>query len=147
VTACGLETGQIYIWSITTPQKWSALAPDFAEVEENVEYEEQEDEFDIRPLEEIQRRRLDLEDEEVDVLTMEPRKGDFEDGAFRMPVLLNIEGSDSEDEVVAVGPGTMRRKSPGEGKEWKNGAEPMESGDDRSGKRATNGAKPKPRKR
>ena len=132
VAACGLETGRIYLWSIITPQRWSALAPDFAEVEENVEYIEREDEFDIHPIEEIHKRRLDLEDESVDVLTIEPTKGEFDDEAFRMPVLLEIDDSESEEEIVAIGPGTMRRKSPGEGREWMNGAESGDSGDDRT---------------
>lgn len=140
VAACGLETGRIYLWSIITPQRWSALAPDFAEVEENVEYIEQEDEFDIHPIEEIHQRRLDLEDEAVDVLTIEPAKSEFEAEAFRMPVLLDIGDSESEDEIVAVGPGTMRRKSPGEGREWRNEAESGESGNEGGvAKRSTNG--------
>ncbi|ODV98090.1 hypothetical protein PACTADRAFT_47911 [Pachysolen tannophilus NRRL Y-2460] len=42
----GLDSGTIYIWSIIIPQKWSALAPDFVEIEENIEYDEKEDEFD-----------------------------------------------------------------------------------------------------
>ncbi|KAL1900162.1 chromatin binding protein [Sporothrix stenoceras] len=71
LAACGLETGRINIWSVTSPQKWSALAPDFAEVEENEIYVEREDEFDVHPQEEINKRRLDLEDEEVDVLYAE----------------------------------------------------------------------------
>lgn len=138
VAACGLETGRIYLWSIITPQKWSALAPDFAEVEENVEYVEREDEFDIHPLEEIHKRRLDLEDEQVDVLTIEPTKDDFEEGTFRMPVSLDINDSESEEEIVAVGPGTMRRKSPGEGREWmNNGTDVPNSSDER--KQTTNG--------
>lgn len=119
------------MWSIITPQRWSALAPDFAEVEENVEYIEREDEFDIHPIEEIHKRRLDLEDEAVDVLTMDPIKSEVEEDCFSMPVLLDIGDSESEDEIVAVGPGTMRRKSPGEGREWMNGAESEESGEDR----------------
>jgi COMPASS component SWD1 len=143
VAACGLETGQIYVWSIITPQRWSALAPDFAEVEENVEYIEREDEFDIHPIEEIHKRRLDLEDEDVDVLTVEPGKGELkheEDGdVFKMPVLLDVEDSESEEEIIAVGPGTMRRRSPGESRAPPGNAEHA-SGDDRSGKRpATNG--------
>ena len=101
------------MWSIITPQRWSALAPDFAEVEENVEYREREEEFDIHPIEEIHKRRLDLEDEQVDTLTIEPTKGDFEEDRFRMPVFLDIDDSESEEDIVAVGPGTMRRKSPG----------------------------------
>ena len=127
------------MWSIISPQRWSALAPDFAEVEENVEYIEREDEFDIHPIEEIHKRRLDLEDEAVDVLTVDPGKRDIEDESFSMPVLLDIGNSESEDEMVEVGPGTMRRKSPGEGKDWVN---TTASGDERSGAKptATNGA-------
>ncbi|KAI4129241.1 MAG: hypothetical protein LQ347_003861 [Umbilicaria vellea] len=142
VAACGLETGRVYLWSIITPQRWSALAPDFAEVEENVEYIEREDEFDIHPIEEIHKRRLDLEDEDVDVLTIEPVKGEAEEETFRMPVFLDIDDSESEEDIVAVGPGTMRRRSPGEGREWMNGAESGGSGDERGPTKrpATNGS-------
>lgn len=122
VAAYGLESGCIYFWSINAPQRWSALAPDFAEVEENVEYVEREDEFDIHPIEEIHKRRLDLENETVDVLTVDPTKSDVEEEVFSMPVLLDTMDSDSEEEVIAVGPGTMRRKSPGEGWSYTNGA-------------------------
>lgn len=115
LAACGLETGRIYIWSVVSPQKWSALAPDFAEVEENVEYIEKEDEFDIYAQEEIHRRRLDAEDEDVDVLTLDPTKFDDDMDSFRMPILFNLGESDSEDEFIAVSTGTMRRRSPGEG--------------------------------
>ncbi|KAK3943727.1 SWD1-like protein [Diplogelasinospora grovesii] len=111
LAACGLETGRINIWSVTSPQKWSALAPDFVEVEENVEYIEKEDEFDIHPHEEIQKRRLDQEDEDVDVLGV--ANGDDADG-FRMPILYNLGESDSEEEFVNVSLGTLRRKSPGD---------------------------------
>lgn len=123
VAATGVESGKIYIWSINTPQRWSALAPDFAEVEENVEYIEQEDEFDIHPIEELKRKRLDQEDEEVDVLTVDDEqmareglslakgRGTNEQGDFRMPVLLDMGESDSEDEMIAIGTGQFRRKS------------------------------------
>lgn len=115
LAACGLETGRIYIWSVTSPQKWSALAPDFVEVEENVEYIEKEDEFDIYAQEEIHQRRLDAEDEDVDVLTMDPPKLVEEDQEqFRIPILFNLGESDSEEEFVTVSTGTMRRRSPGE---------------------------------
>ena len=125
VVACGLESGCVYTWSIVTPQKWSALAPDFGEVEENVEYIEREDEFDVHPAEEIHQRRLDQEDEIPDVLTVEqPMRSvvdDEQDGgagedAFRMPVLLDISDSESGEDIVAVGPGTMRKRSPGAGR-------------------------------
>jgi COMPASS component SWD1 len=114
VAATGVESGRIYLWSINTPQRWSALAPDFVEVEENVEYIEREDEFDIHPVEELQKRRLDQEDEEVDVLTVDDEQLEREGGKggeFRMPVLLDTGESDSEDEMIAIGTGQFRRKS------------------------------------
>ncbi|OAA54458.1 WD domain-containing protein [Cordyceps fumosorosea ARSEF 2679] len=116
LAACGLETGRIYIWSVISPQKWSALAPDFAEVEENVEYIEKEDEFDLYAQEEIHRRRLDAEDEEVDVMTKHQLKieDETEGEEFRMPILFTLGESDSEDEFIAVSTGTMRRRSPGD---------------------------------
>lgn len=118
IAASGMDTGRVYLWSIVTPQKWSALAPDFAEVEENVEYVEREDEFDIHPIEEIHKRIQHQEDEDIDVLTVEPVRKGFDQGDFRMPVLLDIEDSDSDDDMVAVGAGQFRRRSPGQGKEW-----------------------------
>jgi COMPASS component SWD1 len=116
VAAVGVDAGRVYLWSILTPQRWSALAPDFVEVEENVEYIEHEDEFDIQPIEEIHKRRLDREDEDVDVLTIEPVKGAdlYEPAEFKMPVLLDIENSDSEDDIIAVGTGQFRRKNVGQ---------------------------------
>jgi COMPASS component SWD1 len=126
VAATGVESGRIYVWGINMPQRWSALAPDFVEVEENVEYIEGEDEFDIRPAEELQQRRLDQEDEDVDVLTVDEEQIEREGGLarglgakekgtkeaeFRMPVLLDMGESDSEDEIVAIGTGQFRRKS------------------------------------
>ena len=130
VTAVGVDSGRVYLWSILTPQRWSALAPDFVEVEENVEYVEREDEFDIQPIEEIHKRRLDQEDEDVDVLTIEPVKGAewAEPGDFRMPVLLDIDNNDSEDEVIAIGAGQFRRKTAGQ--DWEDG-DGVASGDDK----------------
>ncbi|KAK3078769.1 hypothetical protein LTS18_006658 [Coniosporium uncinatum] len=60
-----------------------------------------------------------------------------------MPVLLDVDGSDSEDEVVAIGTGQFRRKSPGTGKEWMN-EEINGSGDD---KKLANGTRQNGNKR
>lgn len=46
IASNGFESGDIYIWSLVIPPKWSALAPDFEEIEENIDYREKEDEFD-----------------------------------------------------------------------------------------------------
>jgi hypothetical protein len=37
----------VNIWQTTVDESWSAFAPGFEELEENREYEEREDEFDI----------------------------------------------------------------------------------------------------
>ncbi|KAF2235520.1 WD40 repeat-like protein [Viridothelium virens] len=147
IVACGASEGEIYLWSIQTPQRWSALAPDFAEVEENVEYVEPEDEFDIHPIEELHKRRLDREDEPVDVLTIDRKFVGMNDSQFRMPVLLDVGGSDSEDDIVAIGAGQFRRRTPGQGKDWA-GDESAGSGEDQASRRAvTNGTKSQVTKR
>jgi COMPASS component SWD1 len=119
-TTC-IETGSIQIWGIEPQQKWSALAPDFAEVEENVEYVEREDEFDEFPAEEHRKRRLDREDEVVDIMTIEKTKGEEEE-SFVLPMLYDIENSDDE-ELIPMGAGTLRKKEVNEGKEWEDGSE------------------------
>ena len=39
--------GNILIWHCPSPERWGAFAGGFEEVDENVEYDEREDEFDI----------------------------------------------------------------------------------------------------
>lgn len=71
IASNGLETGNVYVWSLVIPPKWSALAPDFEEVEENIEYREKEDEFDeVDQLE--QQQELDQAEEvKIDLETRE----------------------------------------------------------------------------
>ncbi|KIJ56751.1 hypothetical protein M422DRAFT_72901 [Sphaerobolus stellatus SS14] len=59
--------GNILIWHIPTLEKWSAFAGDFEELDENVEYIEKEDEFDIEDEEELLARKMRAEEEDVDV--------------------------------------------------------------------------------
>ena len=93
---------------------------------ENVEYVEQEDEFDAYPEEELHKRRLDREDEDVDVLNVvagaanggERGEGGVEEESFVLPMLLDMENSDDEEELIRMGAGTMRKKEVNEGKEY-----------------------------
>ncbi|ODQ55874.1 Set1 complex component swd1 [Saitoella complicata NRRL Y-17804] len=95
VVAAGLEQGVIYVWAIPQAENWSALAPDFVELEENVEYEEREDEFDIVDDEELNKRKAVNEDEDVDITTIDQRELDQE--GFRIPVIL-----EKDEELIQV---------------------------------------------
>ncbi|CAK8560915.1 unnamed protein product [Lathyrus sativus] len=63
--------GTAYIWAKDYTESWSAFAPDFKELEENEEYVEREDEFDLNPeTEKVKGSDVD-EDEEIDIMTVE----------------------------------------------------------------------------
>ncbi|KAI0722010.1 COMPASS complex protein [Cerioporus squamosus] len=59
--------GSIFIWHCPTEERWGAFAGGFEEVDENIEYEEREDEFDIEDEAEIARRKMLEEEEDVDI--------------------------------------------------------------------------------
>lgn len=94
IGATGLDTGTIYVWSIIIAPKWSALAPDFVEVEENIDYEEQEDEFDIVDEEVKQDDAFDNNStDKVDILTKDivDARGLLIRDSFVIPITLNLE--------------------------------------------------------
>lgn len=89
IGATGLDSGSVYLWLVLFPLKWSALAPDFSEVEENEEYEEKEDEFDIVDEVDLMKRRMEEEDGFVDIVTKETtdaRGFDMEIESFVIPI-------------------------------------------------------------
>ncbi|KAF9551614.1 hypothetical protein EC957_006507 [Mortierella hygrophila] len=95
--------GTIHIWATNYQENWSAFAPDFKELEENIDYEEREDEFDIVPEEEASKRRHDDEDVIIDVTTIEKANPyndsdseDDEEETFYLPLLP----SDQQDEEL-----------------------------------------------
>jgi hypothetical protein len=68
------------------------------------------------PKEELHKRRLDMEDEEIDLWTVTRVEG--EEDSFNLPLLSDVSDSGSEDELIAIGRGEMRRKSPGAGRDY-----------------------------
>ena len=64
------------VWAQAQVENWSAFAPDFKELDENVEYEERESEFDLededRSPARVAQEKEDMEDVDVDVVTAHP---------------------------------------------------------------------------
>lgn len=69
-----VSSGVVSIWSQNQVENWSAFAPDFKELDENVEYEERESEFDQQDEDKSVLTSKDKDDEEieVDVTTIQP---------------------------------------------------------------------------
>lgn len=70
-----ISSGLVSIWAQNQVENWSAFAPDFKELDENVDYEERESEFDIddedRSVNLLTEAQYD-EEIEVDVTKIEP---------------------------------------------------------------------------
>ena len=62
--------GSILIWHCPSPERWGAFAGGFEEVDENVEYAEREDEFDIEDEAVLFARKMRAEEEAVDIDTI-----------------------------------------------------------------------------
>ena len=92
----GVETGAIYLWGVRSVEKWGSFAPDFKELEENVEYAEREDEFDILPEEETGERKLL---DESDTIDLEGFAG-ADELAFVLPVDLEDEPPEANNAAL-----------------------------------------------
>lgn len=70
-----ISSGYISIWARPQIENWSAFAPDFKELEENMEYDERESEFDLEDEDNLPDANVDAEvqeSENVDVTEFRP---------------------------------------------------------------------------
>ncbi|XP_028228724.1 protein RBL-like isoform X1 [Glycine soja] len=88
--------GLVYIWAKDYTENWSAFAPDFKELEENEEYVEREDEFDLIPETEKVKGPDVNEDEEVDIITVE-KDAAFSDSDMSQEELCYLPSTPSRD--------------------------------------------------
>ncbi|KAF4384746.1 hypothetical protein F8388_004053 [Cannabis sativa] len=89
-------TGLVYIWAKDYTENWSAFAPDFKELEENEEYVEREDEFDLIPETEKVKESDANEDDDVDIVTVE-KDSAFSDSDMSLEELCFLPAIPSPD--------------------------------------------------
>lgn len=100
VMSVGQGTGNVYIWAKNMTENWSAFANEFSELEENEEYVEAEDEFDLKNAEDketLLRAREEAESGFVDVDSCKQQgwfssDSEAEDSYFYIPAVPKADG-------------------------------------------------------
>lgn len=124
-----ISSGVVSVWAQNQVENWSAFAPDFKELDENVEYEERESEFDLEDEDkEVEEAKGPQDiDEEVDVNTIEPvtafvssdEEGEDTNCLLYLPVSPEIDdpeegagGDQPAEEAAAAEAKDKKRKTP-----------------------------------
>ncbi|KAH9466856.1 hypothetical protein MJO29_000697 [Puccinia striiformis f. sp. tritici] len=94
--------GLIHIWVTGVTENWSAYAPGFDELDENVEYREREDEFDYEDESDLERRRKDEQERTIEIFKAEENVNTnrIEVHKKRRKLLLAGPGSNKEDKEL-----------------------------------------------
>nr|CAG4643906.1 EOG090X04Y3 [Lepidurus arcticus] len=100
-----VSSGVVSIWAQNQVENWSAFAPDFKELDENVEYEERESEFDLADDDRsvtLNEKRQE-EDLEVDVTSVEAVQAfcSSDEGEDESNMLLYLPSAPEIEEDVA----------------------------------------------
>jgi COMPASS component SWD1 len=119
-----VASGVVSIWSQNQVENWSAFAPDFKELDENVEYEERESEFDVDDEDKSVHASKGKEDEEieVDVIKVQPIQAflssDEEDESNQLLFLtITPEFDEVDDNLIAPAPSTVIKEAQTRGEE------------------------------
>lgn len=90
----------VYVWGTIPKEKWSAFAPDFSEIDDNIEYQEREDEFDIpneaAAVETRPNQKQTTREPFVDIITPDP---------LNATVAVALNGSNTDQHIRAYAMG------------------------------------------
>ncbi|RMZ53481.1 hypothetical protein APUTEX25_003303 [Auxenochlorella protothecoides] len=119
-------SGSIFIWTKILSDKWTAFAPDFRELEENEEYIEREDEFDVVQRAATPDQSLPANvDADLDIVTRGPSNTPTPASSdlLFLPVVIQAESDQGQEDPDADAAGTVPN----------GGATPMDEDDSDGG--------------